>query len=44
DTLSIIAAMKQHNAIEAEVSGTVKEILVKNAEPVEFGQALFIIE
>ncbi len=44
DTLCIIEAMKLLNEIEAEVNGTVKEILVKNAEPVEFGQVLFIIE
>ncbi len=44
DTLCIIEAMKLLNEIESEVSGTVKEILVKNAEPVEFGQVLFVIE
>ncbi|WP_289168346.1 acetyl-CoA carboxylase biotin carboxyl carrier protein, partial [uncultured Parasutterella sp.] len=44
DTLCIIEAMKLLNEIEAEVSGTVKEILVDNASPVEFGQPLFVIE
>lgn len=44
DTLCIIEAMKIMNPIEADVSGTVKKIMVQNAEPVEFGQALFIIE
>ena len=44
DTLCIIEAMKIMNPIEAEVSGTIKKILVQNAEPVEFGQPLFIIE
>lgn len=44
DTLCIIEAMKIMNPIEAEVSGTVKKIMIQNAEPVEFGQALFIIE
>lgn len=44
DTLCIIEAMKIMNPIEADVSGTVKKILAQNAEPVEFGQALFIIE
>ena len=44
DTLCIIEAMKLLNEIEAEVSGTVKAILVDNASPVEFGQPLFIIE
>ncbi|MEO1211299.1 MAG: acetyl-CoA carboxylase biotin carboxyl carrier protein [Cyanobacteria bacterium J06638_20] len=36
----IIEAMKIMNEIEAEVSGEVVEILVENAEPVEFGQVL----
>lgn len=44
DTLCIIEAMKLLNEIEAEVGGTVKEILVDNGQPVEFGQPLFIIE
>ena len=43
-TLCIIEAMKLMNEIEAEVSGTIKEILVKNAQPVEYGQPLFLIE
>ncbi len=42
-TLGIIEAMKLLNEIEAETSGTVKEICVENAQPVEFGQPLFII-
>ncbi len=42
--LCIVEAMKLMNEIEAEVGGTVREILVKNAEPVEYGQTLFIIE
>jgi len=44
DTLCIIEAMKIMNPIEAEVSGTIKRILVQNADPVEFGQTLFVIE
>jgi acetyl-CoA carboxylase biotin carboxyl carrier protein len=44
DTLCIIEAMKLLNEIEAEVSGTVKQILVDNGQPVEFGQTLFVIE
>lgn len=44
DTLCIIEAMKILNQIEADVSGTVKAILVENGQPVEFGQPLFIIE
>ena len=42
--LCIIEAMKLMNEIEAEVSGTVREILVENEEPVEYGQALFRLE
>lgn len=40
----IIEAMKLMNEIETEVAGTVAKILVKNGEPVEFGQPLFEIE
>ena len=36
--------MKLMNEIEAEITGTIKEILVKNAQPVEYGQPLFLIE
>ncbi len=43
-TLCIVEAMKLMNEIEAEVSGTVKQILVENAQPVEFDQALFLID
>lgn len=42
--LCIIEAMKLMNEIEAEVAGVVKEILVRNEEPVEYGQVLFRIE
>ncbi|WP_084474186.1 acetyl-CoA carboxylase biotin carboxyl carrier protein, partial [Deinococcus pimensis] len=42
--MCIIEAMKLMNEIESEVAGTVREILVKNAEPVEYGQTLFIVE
>ncbi|MCA9837204.1 MAG: acetyl-CoA carboxylase biotin carboxyl carrier protein [Trueperaceae bacterium] len=42
--LCIIEAMKLMNEIEAEVSGTIVEILVKNEDPVEYGQALFRID
>jgi acetyl-CoA carboxylase biotin carboxyl carrier protein len=44
DTLCIIEAMKLLNEIEAEVGGTIKEILVDNGQPVEYGQPLFIID
>lgn len=40
----ILEAMKVMNEIKAELSGKVVEILVENAQPVEFGQALFRIE
>ncbi len=43
-TVCIIEAMKVMNEIKAEKSGVIKDILVKNAQPVEFGQPLFIIE
>lgn len=41
--LCIIEAMKLLNEIEADKSGVIKEILVDNGEPVEFGQPLFLI-
>jgi len=44
DTLCIIEAMKMMNQIEADVSGKVVAALARNGEPVEFGQALFVIE
>lgn len=44
DTLCIIEAMKLLNEIEAEVAGVVKECLVENGQPVEYGQPLFVIE
>ncbi|MEE9310427.1 MAG: acetyl-CoA carboxylase biotin carboxyl carrier protein [Cocleimonas sp.] len=44
DTLCIIEAMKMLNQIESEKSGTIKEVLVDNEQPVEFGQPLFVIE
>ena len=44
DTLCIIEAMKILNQIEADKSGTIAKVLVENAEPVEYGQPLFIIE
>jgi acetyl-CoA carboxylase biotin carboxyl carrier protein len=40
-TLCIIEAMKVFTDIPAGVSGTIAEILVKNGQPVEFGQPLF---
>ena len=43
DTLCIVEAMKMLNRIEADKGGTVRAILVENATPVEYGQALFVI-
>ena len=43
DPLCIIEAMKLLNEIEADKAGVIKEILVENGEPVEYGQPLFII-
>jgi acetyl-CoA carboxylase biotin carboxyl carrier protein len=44
DTLCIIEAMKMLNEIEADKAGVVKAILKENAQPVEYGEALFVIE
>jgi acetyl-CoA carboxylase biotin carboxyl carrier protein len=41
--LCIVEAMKLMNEIEAETDGVVAAILVENAQPVEYGQALFKI-
>ena len=42
--ICIIEAMKLMNEIKSEIKGKLVEILVDNAEPVEFGQPLFLIE
>jgi acetyl-CoA carboxylase biotin carboxyl carrier protein len=44
DTLLIIEAMKTMNQIPAPRAGTVKAILIENAQPVEYGEPLIIIE
>ena len=44
DTLLIIEAMKTMNHIPATKAGTVKQILVEDAQPVEFGEPLIIVE
>jgi len=44
DTLCIIEAMKMMNQIESDKAGKVTAVLIKNGDPVEFGQPLFIIE
>lgn len=43
ETICVIEAMKLMNEIESDASGVVKAILVENGQPVEYGQALFII-
>jgi acetyl-CoA carboxylase biotin carboxyl carrier protein len=43
DPICIIEAMKLLNEIEADKAGVIKEILVENGEPVEYGQPLFVI-
>jgi len=44
DVLCIIEAMKLMNEIECEVAGTIRQILVEDAQPVEFDQPLFVID
>ncbi len=44
DTICIVEAMKILNQIEAEVGGVVKELLVEDGQPVEFGEPLMIVE
>jgi acetyl-CoA carboxylase biotin carboxyl carrier protein len=44
DTLCIIEAMKMMNEIESDKAGVVKAILKESGQPVEFGEALFIVE
>jgi acetyl-CoA carboxylase biotin carboxyl carrier protein len=44
DSIGIIEAMKMMNEIESEVAGRVAKILVKNGQPVEYGQPLMVIE
>jgi acetyl-CoA carboxylase biotin carboxyl carrier protein len=43
-TICIVEAMKLMNEIEAEVRGRIVQILVENAQPVEFGQTPFLVE
>ncbi|HDR91437.1 MAG TPA: acetyl-CoA carboxylase biotin carboxyl carrier protein [candidate division Zixibacteria bacterium] len=44
EVVCIVEAMKLMNEIQSEVSGKVVKILVENAQPVEFGQVMFIID
>ncbi len=43
ETLCIIEAMKLLNEIESDFAGVIKEILVENGQPVEYGEPLFVI-
>ncbi|MEO0754387.1 MAG: biotin/lipoyl-containing protein, partial [Pseudomonadota bacterium] len=42
-TLMLIEAMKTFNPVEAQIGGTVRQILVTDAQPVEFGEPLMVI-
>ena len=44
DTLMLVEAMKTFNPVESPRSGTVKEIIVNDSQPVEFGEALIVVE
>ena len=44
DTLMLIEAMKTFNPVSAPAAGTVKEILASDAQPVEFGEPLIVVE
>ena len=44
DVLCIIEAMKMMNEVKSDYSGIIKEILISDTDPVEYGEALFIIE
>jgi len=44
DVLCIIEAMKLMNEMQAERAGVIREVLVENGQPVEYGQILFIID
>ena len=43
-TICIIEAMKVMNEVKAETKGVIREILVENGQPVEYGQPIFVIE
>ena len=44
DVVCVVEAMKVMNEIKADCAGTITEICVKNAQPVEFGQVLFRVK
>lgn len=43
-SLCILEAMKQMNTLESELAGVVKQVLLENGQPVEYGQPLFVID
>jgi acetyl-CoA carboxylase biotin carboxyl carrier protein len=43
-TLCIIEAMKIMNPLDSEVAGVIREVLVEDAQPIEFGQILFRVD
>ena len=44
DVVCIVEAMKLMNEIKSEITGTIVEISVDNADPIEFGQTLFLVK
>ena len=44
DTLCIVEAMKMMNQVKSEFNGTIKDILVENAQPVEFDEVIITLE
>ncbi|MFC1666652.1 acetyl-CoA carboxylase biotin carboxyl carrier protein [Candidatus Omnitrophota bacterium] len=44
DVVCIIEAMKLMNEIKSEVKGKIAEVLVENANPIEYGESLFMVE
>ena len=44
DTVLLVEAMKTFNPVEADKAGVVKEIYVSDSQPVEYGEALILIE
>jgi acetyl-CoA carboxylase biotin carboxyl carrier protein len=44
DVVCVIEAMKLFNEIESEISGTIVKVMIDNAQPVEYDQALFLVE
>jgi len=41
--VGIVEAMKLMNEIESDVSGTIEKVAVENAQPIEYGQVLFLV-